>query len=509
MMTNLEQFELDPWKKGNLHSIYENSFLHIIPAPETATGEILLASLYRNVGFVNVGEKVWQYGTPFRNAVKKTNRPSGISSSSTSIDIPLWQNIVDCVIASPRLSGQRKQRGNQISPIVPDATLYSMSARLTGNPWNPGKLIARIIALGVESKDEALALWQALFDGLSVTNDQDEVWARLLQEEFESWRQKELCDAWQRPTEFPLKDQLLPEDFNLEFPAKAFVADLQTVLVLKNKLTRRQWITLLESLCRIGASAHVMWLCAANDWCYKAFEAALDTGQTINQCDVEKALSTSRAFWSLGQPSKKTITDTVRHYITGRCSLNLILLMIEQSSLDISQIDLSSPARITSTLNYLAINRASFDFESYRNKFSTAMEMDNRVADCKKGTSKNVLEFLEHVIRQRIPLESGLESYDQGYFLKKKGSNNNSPWIVALGPLSVFLMVHCATSRVLGPCTVQDLVRQLGFYGIEAAKQLGQGGTLNKLLRDMSIAVDSPDAEGGMVIRSPLAFNAE
>jgi len=34
---------------------------------------------------------------------------------------------------------------------------------------------------------------------------------------------------------------------------------------------------------------------------------------------------------------------------------------------------------------------------------------------------------------------------------------------------------------------------------------LGKGESLNKRLRDMSIAIDSPDAEGGMVIASPLA----
>ena len=132
------------------------------------------------------------------------------------------------------------------------------------------------------------------------------------------------------------------------------------------------------------------------------------------------------------------------------------------------------------------------------------MESDSKIADCKKGTSKNVLEFLEHIARQRITSEAGLESYDQGYYIEKKGNYASAPWVVGLGPLSILLMVHCAASRVTGPCTVQHLCEQLARYGINAELALGSGEVLNKKLRDMSIAVDSPDAEGGMVIISPL-----
>ena len=503
-MTRLEQFEQNPW--GSLHGTYKRSFLYITPAPESVTGEILLASLHRNVGFSKTAnEEVWKLGTPFRKQLEAGKRPNK-KNSPIGIDSNLWKNIINRAIAAPKLAGQSKQRVQQTSPIVPDSSLYSMSARLTGHPWNPGKLVARMIALGTGDQERAFSIWEKLFEKLSIDDLEDDIWARLLQTEFESWRIDELKDAWHCPLEFPIRDEEFSMASNINYPAKHFVRDLEEVLTLKKNLTRRQWITTLESLCRIGTSAHIMWLCKANEWCSKAVESALSEGKSYTCNEVESHLSTGSGFWSLGQLSGKTIKDTVRRYITSRCSLNLFFHMLEEDKVfDMEQVCFDSPDKITATLTYLSQNREKFNFNDYLSKLAAAMEVDSRIADCKKGTSKNVLEFLEHVTRQRITSEVGLESYDQGYYLRKKGAYSSAPWVVGLGPLSVLLMVHCADSKEIGPCTVQKLAQQLSNYGIDANLQLSKGGSLNKLLREMSIAVDSPDAEGGMVISSPLA----
>lgn len=510
-MSKLEAFEKNPWGK-TLHKKYSDSFFHISPSPETLTSEILLASLYRNVGFQGAGnekvsEKVWELGRPFIELVEKKGKRPSDNASPIAIELPLWQSIVTRCITSPKLPSQSKQRGQQMSPIVPDAAIYSMSARLRGNPWNPGKLVANMVALGSDSKEQALALWQELFDGLSVDQEKDDIWARVLQAEFESWRSEDIKNVWSKPQSVPADEKMFSADFNVSCPAKAFVVDLQMVLGAKEQLTRRQWVTLLESLCRIATSAHVMWLCNANDWCYQALQNALENGKTYSQHEIEFALSSIPLSWSIGQRAKKTITDTTRRYVTGRCSINLLLHMLEESGDSLAKVDLRSPKRLAATLEYLANKRNQFDFQTYRVKFNEAMEQDNRVVACKSGTSKNVLEFLEHVTRQRITSEPGLENYDQGFYLHKKGAHSSSPWVVGLGPLSLLLMVHCAHSRSQGPCTVQALAEQLARYGIDVGTQLALGGSLSTLLREMSIAVDSPDAEGGMVLSSPLAMS--
>jgi hypothetical protein len=505
-MVTLEKYLNDPWAKDCLHETYTNSFLYLTPSPEVATGEILLASLYRNVGFSRSGagsERVWGRRGSFEKQLEKEQRP-GNAQSETAFDTKLWKTVVTRVIATPNLSGQSRQRGKQIAPLVPDATLYSMSARLKGSPWNPGMLIARMVALGSDDYDSALATWQKLFDKLSVTPEEDDVWARMLQSEFESWREEAVRDAWQMPDSLPSAATGSLGPLNLDYPAKHFVEDLHVVLDLKRDLTRRQWVSMLESLCRIGTASHVTWCCHVNDRCRELIERALRYGENPSEAQVAAALST-KGFWSLGQLAAKPVKEAARCYIEGRGGLNLLLYMLEQAGIDMSRVNLGSTAEIAATLDNLAQHRDEFDFKQYLIYFNEMMEDDPKVAECKKGTSKNVLEFLEHIARQRITSEAGLEGYDQGYYIEKRGNYSSSPWVVGLGPLSTLLMVHCAASRVTGPCTVQNLCVQLAGYGISAEMALGKGESLNKRLRDMSIAIDSPDAEGGMVISSPLA----
>lgn len=505
-MDNIQDFLGDPWKQASLHITYKESFLHITPSPEVATGEILLASLYRNVGFQGnseVSEQVWKLGTPFRKQLEK-GKPPGNKQSKVGFDTNLWCSVVNRAITTPNLSGQSNKRGSQLSPLVPDATLYSMSARLKGNPWNPGKLVAQMIALGTGDYGKALEIWQSLFDKLSVTDEDDDIWARMLQSEFESWRAESICNVWSRPNSFPFNPIKSDSLLQMDYPAKCFIDDLKVVLDLKQSLTRRQWISLLESLCRIGACAHIAWLCLANDQCRSLLEDALEHGKVLNETDVAYKLSTDKGFWRLGQLTAKPTKEAARRYIEGRGALNLLLHMLKKADLDMSQVSLDSPSKIANTLNYLASQKDKFNFKAYLENFNQMMESDPRVAEGKKGSAKNVLEFLEHIARQRMTSEAGLESYDRGYYVEKRGNYASAPWISGLGPLSILLMVHCAASRVTGPCTVQDLCNQLARYGIDAEMASKPGESLNRKLRDMSIAIDSPDAEGGMVIISPL-----
>lgn len=510
MIHFLQDFLKDPWKPVGLHDKYKQSFFHLKPVPEVTTGEVMLASLYRNVGFMSnsfVSEKVWRLGTPFRNMLDNGRRPNN-RKSEACFDSKLWSTVVNKVIASPNLAGQSRQRGSQTTPLVPDATLYSMSARLKGNTWNPGNLVARMIALGSGDYNEALVVWQKLFDKLSIKVEEDDVWARLLQSEFESWRTDDIISAWQRPNNFPHDISTFHGNFNIDYPAKRFVQDLLLVLDLKQDLTRKQWISMLESLCRIGSSAHVMWSCRVHDICREFFEQALNTGTVPNEAELLAKLSIGNGFWSIGQITSKPIKESARHYIEGRGAINLLLHMLECSNFDMSKINIESPFQAFETLKYLAKHQGKFNFDQYLIYFNQMMESEPKIAECKKGTSKNVLEFLEHIARQRITSETGLESYDQGYYFEKRNNYQNAPWVVGLGPLSTLLMVHCAALRKTGPCTVQDLCDQLAGYGINAEMALGKGEKLNKRLRDMSIAIDSPDAEGGMVINSPLLKNS-
>ena len=133
---SLKDYIDNPWSKGSLSNAYQSSFLHMRPAPEYASGEVLLASTYRNVGFSNdlVSEgKVPKLGREFQKRIQSGKKVS--SFSGTDMGPEVWQRIVTGTLRSPKQLNQAAKRFLQVSPVVPDAAIYSLSARLSANSW--------------------------------------------------------------------------------------------------------------------------------------------------------------------------------------------------------------------------------------------------------------------------------------------------------------------------------------------------------------------------------------
>jgi hypothetical protein len=165
-------------------------------------------------------------------------------------------------------------------------------------------------------------------------------------------------------------------------------------------------------------------------------------------------------------------------------------------------------ANIDSILKFAAAlkeARNEFPLIEFRAGLQSALEEDPRVVACKRGISSNVTEFLGHVLRQRQTSEAGMDSYDQGFYLKKQGSHSSAPWIVSLGPVAVMTLVHCCVQSGRGPRTVEDLCGHLACYGIDVTSREVADGDLGHTLRNLGLVLDSPDAEGGMVLLSPLS----
>ena len=127
-----EDFVDAPWIEKSQHGLYKDSFLHMRPAPEYATGEVVLASTYRNVGFskdtISEG-RVPATGRELQKRLEKANSPR---ARERFITVPpeTWKRIVEGTLRSPKQPSQSARRFLQISPVVPDAALYSQSARL-------------------------------------------------------------------------------------------------------------------------------------------------------------------------------------------------------------------------------------------------------------------------------------------------------------------------------------------------------------------------------------------
>jgi len=493
---SLDRFNTDPWTVS--HRSYEGSVFHIRPAPEFATAEVIIASLYRASGFDGVSEG--QVPTAGREFDRASQQPRTHDRSGSRISLETWRAIIHGILESPKQPSQSSKRFLQLCPVLPDVALYSGSARLSGNSWNPGALVQRLVQIGSESSTAATALWQRLHNGLSVL-DTDDIWARWLQEEFVCRRRT--AASWTESALGVGPDLPDDEKLRVRFPARRFVRDLQAILDAKPFMTRRQWISLLEACVRLGAVAHVLWLCDVNAKLWKATKDVLGGSVPLSRDDIREAIiSCDGRFLTYGNPAVPIVRDYASRYLSARLGLNCLLWHLD--GIGKAPSNLSSAADLASFLATVAANRDTLIAADVLPSVSQMVEDQTRTITCKKGIGSNLVEFARHVLGQRQTANESLRGYDQGYFLRKRGGHMSAPWVVSLGPVAVLALVHCCLRDAAGPRSVTRLCQHLSWYGIEVDVDDISASDLGRNLRMLGLILDSPDAESGMLLVPPF-----
>jgi hypothetical protein len=496
---NLAEYMDAPWLKQ--HQSFSSSFFSVYRAPEFSTGEVVLSSLYRVSGFDGVSEaKVKSQGDNFYKAAERHQRKSGVASQ---ISPETWKTVLDRLVQSPKVAQQSAKRFMSLSPIVPDISLYSGAARLQGNPWNPGELVKRIVQLGSSSEAAAKALWERLHGALSVHKD-DDIWARWLQGEFEVRR--ELGASWAPGLLTPLG--VLSEDrASFAYPAKQFVADLDGIISAKSSMTRRQWISLLEAVLRIGSVSHILWICDVTDRMWRKVRLVLeDPHSPVPDQDAvlaETVFAVKKRMLSFGHPAIPALRDYASKYLSARLGLNCVLWALKDAGAAIGS--LRTIAEVREFLNLVHNEREQLARARVLERWHDLQDKEVRAIACKKGIGSNLMEFAQYTLGQRQTMDEALRGYDQSYFLRKRGEARNSPWVLALGPASVLAMTHCCLHEVNGPRSVQRLAVHLSSYGIEFDLQGLNDSDLGRQLRMLGLVLDSPDAESGMLLVPPFA----
>jgi hypothetical protein len=500
---SLADFLLDPWKPERSHIAYAKSALAVRPAPEFATSEVVVSSLYRAVGFDGFSEKdVISAGNAFQKASQGNSAAivGGISNET-------WQTILHGILASPKQSNQSSKRFLQMSPLVPDTNLYSGSARMAGSPWNPGALIGRIIQMGCKSEEEASQLWKAIFEALSV-DDGDDAWARWLQEEFARRKLPTTSASWSYCNWVAELNDLSSADKDaLTFPAQQFSVDIKSIIEAKPTMTRRQWISLFEAIVRIGAVAHVLWLCGAStriwDHCLALLTSTEEASLTVDETRRTIFSSTAHHL-TYGTVVLPAIRNIASAYLSARLGLNVLLwhlaeLEVQVSSLNSSE-DIHALFLLVQAHREELVNAGVLrDFHELREDPDHA-----RTLSCKKGIGSNLSEFSRYSLGRRQTAEQTLRSYDQSYFLNKRGTAKSAPWVVSLGPVALLALVHCCLRQYRGPRSVKHLSKHLGLYGITVNVEDIGNSELGKELRMLGLILDSPDAESGILLVPPF-----
>lgn len=498
---SVESFLSSPWTCS--HPAYENSSFNLRPAPEFATAEVVLASTYRAAGFLGVTEG--QIPAQGRELDKRSRKVRKSVPGPRQIEQDTWRTILHGALQSPKQPQQSAKRFLQLSPVIPDTALYSGSARLSGNSWNPGQLVAAMVAIGCPSDEAAQSLWSELHDALSVGED-DDIWARWLQLEFE--RQRIMKVDWQPRSISALCRWPAQEREGLHFPARQFVLDLRAVLRAKRQMTRRQWASLLESVLRIGAVAHVMWLCEVSDRLWRELRAVLGGGHAPSAAALTRTL-VAPASRSLvyGSPAIPIVRDRASGYLNARLGINLVLHELELQGLSTGSLD--SLADVSAFLTSVQSRSAKLAERDVLGVLAKLQDEQARTLACKRGIGSNIAEFCRHSLGQRQTADDSLRGYDQGFHLKKRGGYAAAPWVVSLGPVALLTLVHCCLAEAAGPRSVQRLSEHLECYGLKVYPDNFATGEIGRSLRMLGLVLDSPDAESGMLLVPPFEISRD
>lgn len=501
----LATFKSSPWKREHTHGKYKDSALAISPAPEYASSEVMIASLYRTIGFDSVSEgNVPQAGRDLDKKIQRLREKRASAPGNATVSADSWNTVLHGVLESPKLPNQSSKRFIQVTPLVPGAALFSGSARLSSNSWPAGSLVRRMVWLGSADDASAKALWADLFHALSV-GENDDIFARWLEREISTWIG--VPAKWEMA---PVKQgdvaNLSHEDFQLVqfLPARQFVKDLRALIHAKDAMTRRQWTSLIEAVLRLAAVAHVVWLCDVQARLWACISGALDGTGPITEAEARLAIfPAAPQYMSYGGKALQNLKDRASGYLSARLGTNAVLWCLEEIGAPFTG-DISSSADIARLCEHIRVHGSALAEIDAKAIVAEVREREARALLCKKGIGSNLLEFARHTLGKRQTALDLLKGYDQGYILKKKGSSSSSPWVVSLGPVAVLALVHCALFGMAGPRSVHRLGQHLAAYGVAVDRHEIARNDLGHELRMLGLVLDSPDAESGMLLLPPF-----
>jgi hypothetical protein len=498
------------WGKDKEHPRYRES-IFVPVAPEWATGEVLVGAAYRKL-LLNVSEAIVD-----REHVKSLSRELDPSDA--------WDELfkLPTGLASPP-SPRDTLKLPQLMPLVPSIARYACVLGTPRGRWDPGNLLLSTIGSGCPppANRERISRFR---DALRV-DDRDDLFARFLEFSLQSLPNRK-DDTPKGDSLIDLKAPAwrynLPRDEQQLTPAERFSKDLDSLIVLKSRLTRRQWTVLVEALLRIGLTCHELWLCQLAFQAWHLALAALETQSVSLPEEIEATCWTIHLRASpsleLGKNALPLMKMRVRENAEARIGLTLLLHAFDDLNLPggrslgvPGQVDTPPAEELAGFLRQIADHASDLTIlfqnvckSSLRDFVARVVDTNPDLLGTSSGYTRNLFEFLRYNQLQLQTQQEEQGAYDQAYLLLKKNKATNAPWIVQPGPAMLIMMVHaCCQSQGGIPTSMDDFRSYLGTYGIYAPAGELQSGHTGRNLEQLGLVVDSPDAGGGRLLVDPF-----
>lgn len=506
----VEDFKKQPSKEN--HDSYNDSLFTTF-APEYSTGEVLLGSAYRELILGMLDREV--------DLDEIDELPKALGAVLGETDI--WNRLIlqTSGIASPP---PRRSPRRQLMPLVPQIAKHACVLGGKRSRWYPANLMLQVIGAGL-GKQPGEALVKQLGDALQVGQD-DDILARFISRTLDS------AYPGNKPAPYPsstlnetrhlraFRGQSAPT-FVLS-PAERFCKDLDAVLELKDRLTRRQWTVLVEALLRLGLAMHVLWVCHVNDKCWQLVLRVAEGEAAPSAQEIEELLWGSNlsiiSLFEVGRDAKPRIEELVERYVAGRFGLNLLLHRLEDTGQEWPKnlkIGFSAnqatptPNSIEAFLKHVSTYRVNIDASSaagwLQDNCADLLDKNAPLVKSDSGFTNNLVEFIRHSLGQLDAGDPEQVSYDQSYLLTVTGRARGRRWMVQPGPAMLIMLVHaCCHDQEGIPASLEDLRLHLASYGLHVPAGELSRGDVGTDLEKLGLVVDSPDAAGGRLLVPPF-----
>ena len=197
----------------------------------------------------------------------------------------------------------------------------------------------------------------------------------------------------------------------------------------------------------------------------------------------------------------------IMKYYIARIGINHVLQVADHVGLKIPVSSLATMEGLSNFLHTISDAHGKLSQHDILSKQRELLDMEPRQLACAKGIPSNMMEFVRYSLGQRQTAEVELKGYDQGYYLRKKGAYSAAPWIVSFGPVAAMTLTYCCAIKSKFPRNVADFCKHLTGYGIYIHPNDVPASDLGSTMTNLGLILDSPDAEGGMMISSPFKLN--
>ena len=497
------------------------AFFRPMRIPEQCSGEMLTAELQREFCFQPLDDAFIQNtGSRLLKELRK----------SQSADAIWLSHFFDVVARYPVQSRQAAKHDiAYVIPFIPSIALFSTPRRVTkrnegdsseqDRSWKPGLFIKECLSYSLPS--EQLDAFFKEVRAAVMVSDADDLFARFITEKTDAALLDHLdvriADKLSPDAYRHVRECFMPQTVRNRIavaPFKRFADDIRAVLSVKPCVSRRQFMAMLESILRIGTSAHVLWMCNINRRLEKDLFALFNGGEgEFTDAQLFDALNMpSSGILSYGINFQSRMKEFFKAYERSTKRLSFLLYRLKEvASLPRETYDWSSPEAFVRSVNaingYIKANPAFLtEYEAdFSRHYLDAIKKYTLKVDCQ---ATHLLRFVQTALSQNNqPSSERYSRYDQSYLLRHRTHSNRSAVIVNAGAVTLMSLVHacsCNNSTVL----LSNLVDALMAYGV--AIPPGEiTETFKMQLRELGLTIDSPDAESGMVLQDIVGTSEE